>query len=192
MPAYSNGDWLLPADTQPERYVRSVERADLHTILQEQCADLVIDREIHCGYLRRRTARCTAGFIHPTLYLPDGTFPGQTRRSFSIRADALQAWRSVAQPVASGGTLPLHWFNPLVHLIARFSAEAMRRRATTRLFADTTARTAELWRDHPAVGYRREQRERRVSCFGDDKKTLMRRFEDCLTGRSKNAVSRSL
>ena len=50
---------------------RSVERADLHTILQEQCADLVIDREIPLRVSAAADCPMLAGFIHPTLYLPD-------------------------------------------------------------------------------------------------------------------------
>ena len=50
---------------------RSVERADLHTILQEQCADLVIDREIPLRVSSAADCPMLAGFIHPTLYLPD-------------------------------------------------------------------------------------------------------------------------
>ena len=63
---------------------RSVERADLHTILQEQCADLVIDRgNSHCGYLRRRTARCWPDLSIRRCICRMSAFPGWTRRSFS-------------------------------------------------------------------------------------------------------------
>ena len=86
-----------------------------------------------------------AGFIHPTLYLPDERI-SRTDAAFIFRHELTHykhgdLWLKLLLLAARC----LHWFNPLVHLIARFAllGGTLRRRATTRLFADTTARTAE-------------------------------------------------
>ena len=73
----------------------------------------------------------------------------------------------------------LHWFNPLVHLIARFAQEDIEAAcddavvrghdgAYRRAYGETILRSAIA---------QAQKRKALVSCFGDDKKTLMRRFE---------------
>lgn len=73
----------------------------------------------------------------------------------------------------------LHWFNPLVHLIARFAQEDIEAAcddavvrghdgAYRRAYGETILRSAIA---------QSQKRKALVSCFGDDKKTLMRRFE---------------
>lgn len=156
-----------------------VERADLHTILQEQCADLVIDREIPLRVSSAADCPMLAGFIHPTLYLPDECI-SRTDAAFIFRHELTHykhgdLWLKLLLLAARC----LHWFNPLVHLIARFAQEDIEAAcddavvrghdgAYRRAYGETILRSAIA---------QAQKRKALVSCFGDDKKTLMRRFE---------------
>ena len=156
-----------------------VERADLHTILQEQCADLVIDREIPLRVSSAADCPMLAGFIHPTLYLPDEHI-SRTDAAFIFRHELTHykhgdLWLKLLLLAARC----LHWFNPLVHLIARFAQEDIEAAcddavvrghdgAYRRAYGETILRSAIA---------QAQKRKALVSCFGDDKKTLMRRFE---------------
>lgn len=156
-----------------------VERADLHTILQEQCADLVIDREIPLRVSSAADCPMLAGFIHPTLYLPDERI-SRTDAAFIFRHELTHykhgdLWLKLLLLAARC----LHWFNPLVHLIARFAQEDIEAAcddavvrghdgAYRRAYGKTILRSAIA---------QSQKRKALVSCFGDDKKTLMRRFE---------------
>ncbi len=158
---------------------RSVERADLHTILQEQCADLIIDREIPLRVSSAADCPMLAGFIHPTLYLPDEHI-SRTDAVFIFRHELTHykhgdLWLKLLLLAARC----LHWFNPLVHLIARFAQEDIEAAcddavvrghdgAYRRAYGETILRSAIA---------QAQKRKALVSCFGDDKKTLMRRFE---------------
>lgn len=158
---------------------RSVERADLHTILQEQCADLVIDREIPLRVSAAADCPMLAGFIHPMLYLPDERI-SRTDAVFIFRHELTHykhgdLWLKLLLLAARC----LHWFNPLVHLIARFAQEDIEAAcddavvrghdgAYRRAYGETILRSAIA---------QSQKRKALVSCFGDDKKTLMRRFE---------------
>ena len=157
----------------------SVERADLHTILREQCADLVIDREIPLRVSAAADCPMLAGFIHPTLYLPDERI-SRTDAAFIFRHELTHykhgdLWLKLLLLAARC----LHWFNPLVHLIARFAQEDIEAAcddavvrghdgAYRRAYGETILRSAIA---------QAQKRKALVSCFGDDKKTLMRRFE---------------
>lgn len=156
-----------------------VERADLHTILQEQCADLIIDREIPLQVSSAADCPMLAGFIHPTLYLPDERI-SRTDAAFIFRHELTHykhgdLWLKLLLLAARC----LHWFNPLVHLIARFAQEDIETAcddavvrghdgAYRRAYGETILRSAIA---------QAQKRKALVSCFGDDKKTLMRRFE---------------
>lgn len=157
----------------------SIERADLHTILQEQCADLVIDREIPLRVSSAADCPMLVGFIHPTLYLPDERI-SRTDAAFIFRHELTHykhgdLWLKLLLLAARC----LHWFNPLVHLIARFAQEDIEAAcddavvrghdgAYRRAYGETILRSAIA---------QAQKRKALVSCFGDDKKTLMRRFE---------------
>ena len=156
-----------------------VERADLHTILREQCADLIIDREIPLRVSSAADCPMLAGFIHPTLYLPDERI-SRTDAAFIFRHELTHykhgdLWLKLLLLAARC----LHWFNPLVHLIARFAQEDIEAAcddavvrghdgAYRRAYGETILRSAIA---------QAQKRKALVSCFGDDKKTLMRRFE---------------
>lgn len=157
----------------------SVERADLHTILQEQCTDLVIDRGIPLRVSSAADCPMLAGFIHPTLYLPDERI-SRTDAAFIFRHELTHykhgdLWLKLLLLAARC----LHWFNLLVHLIARFAQEDIEAAcddavvrghdgAYRRAYGETILRSAIA---------QAQKRKALVSCFGDDKKTLMRRFE---------------
>ena len=156
-----------------------VERTDLHTILQEQCADLVIDREIPLRVSSAADCPMLAGFIHPMLYLSDEHI-SRTDAAFIFRHELTHykhgdLWLKLLLLAARC----LHWFNPLVHLIARFAQEDIEAAcddavvrghdgAYRRAYGETILRSAIA---------QSQKRKALVSCFGDDKKTLMRRFE---------------
>lgn len=156
-----------------------VERADLHTILREQCADLAIDREIPLRVSAAADCPMLAGFVHPTLYLPDERI-SRTDAAFIFRHELTHykhgdLWLKLLLLAARC----LHWFNPLVHLIARFAQEDIEAAcddavvrghdgAYRRAYGETILRSAIA---------QAQKRKALVSCFGDDKKTLMRRFE---------------
>lgn len=156
-----------------------VERTDLHTILQEQCADLVIDREIPLRVSSAADCPMLAGFIHPMLYLSDEHI-SRTDVAFIFRHELTHykhgdLWLKLLLLAARC----LHWFNPLVHLIARFAQEDIEAAcddavvrghdgAYRRAYGETILRSAIA---------QAQKRKALVSCFGDDKKTLMRRFE---------------
>lgn len=156
-----------------------VERADLHTILREQCADLAIDREIPLRVSAAADCPMLAGFVHPTLYLPDERI-SRTDAVFIFRHELTHykhgdLWLKLLLLAARC----LHWFNPLVHLIARFAQEDIEVAcddavvrghdgAYRRAYGETILRSAIA---------QSQKRKALVSCFGDDKKTLMRRFE---------------
>ena len=158
---------------------QSVERAELHTILQEQCADLAIAREIPLRVSAAADCPMLAGFVHPTLYLPDERI-SRTDAAFIFRHELTHykhgdLWLKLLLLAARC----LHWFNPLVHLIARFAQEDIEVAcddavvrghdgAYRRAYGETILRSAIA---------QSQKRKALVSCFGDDKKTLMRRFE---------------
>ena len=158
---------------------QSVERADLHTILREQCVDLSIDREIPLRVSAAADCPMLAGFVHPTLYLPDERI-SRTDAVFIFRHELTHykhgdLWLKLLLLAARC----LHWFNPLVHLIARFAQEDIEVAcddavvrghdgAYRRAYGETILRSAIA---------QSQKRKALVSCFGDDKKTLMRRFE---------------
>ncbi len=120
-----------------------------------------------------------AGFIHPTLYLSDEHI-SRTDAAFIFRHELTHykhgdLWLKLLLLAARC----LHWFNPLVHLIARFAQEDIEAAcddavvrghdgAYRRAYGETILRSAIA---------QAQKRKALVSCFGDDKKTLMRRFE---------------
>ena len=147
--------------------------------MQEQCADLIIDREIPLRVSSAADCPMLAGFIHPTLYLPDERI-SRTDAAFIFRHELTHykhgdLWLKLLLLAARC----LHWFNPLVHLIARFAQEDIEAAcddavvrghdgAYRRAYGETILRSAIA---------QAQKRKALVSCFGDDKKTLMRRFE---------------
>ena len=120
-----------------------------------------------------------AGFIRPALYLPDENISAADA-AFIFRHELTHCrhgdlWLKLLLTAAQC----VHWFNPLVYLIVRFAQEDIelacddavvrgQNAAYRRAYGETILRSA--------VAQSR-RRQALVSCFGDDKKTLMRRFE---------------
>ena len=164
-----------------------VERADLHTILQEQCADLVIDREIPLRVSSAADCPMLAGFIHPTLYLPDERI-SRTDAAFIFRHELTHykhgdLWLKLLLLAARC----LHWFNPLVHLIARFAQEDIEAAcddavvrghdgAYRRAYGETILRSAIAQSQRERLWYPASVMTKRRSCAG---------LRGCSTSRSK-------
>lgn len=158
---------------------KPAERVDLYAVLQEQCAELAIDREIPLRVSAAADCPMLAGFVRPALYLPDEDI-SRTDAAFIFRHELTHykhgdLWLKLLLLAARC----LHWFNPLVHLIARFAQEDIELAcddavvrghdsAYRRAYGETILRSAIA---------QSQKRKALVSCFGDDKKTLMRRFE---------------
>ena len=168
--------WLI---SRLKRMAQPVERADLHMILREQCAELGISREIPLYVSAAADCPMLAGFFRPVLYLPEEHL-SQTDAEFIFRHELTHCrhgdlWLKLLLAAARC----VHWFNPLVHLMVRFAQEdielacddavvAGKDGAYRRAYGETILRSAVA---------QSQKRKALVSCFGDDKKTLMRRFE---------------
>ena len=162
-----------------KRTAKPAECADLHAVLRQQCAELHIDREIPLRVSAAADCPMLAGFVRPTLYLPDESISG-TDAAFIFRHELTHyrhgdLWLKLLLVLAKC----VHWFNPLVHLMARFAQEDIelacddavvrgQSSAYRRAYGETILRSAIA---------QSQRRKALVSCFGDDKKTLMRRFE---------------
>ncbi len=158
---------------------KPVEREDLYNILRQQRAELNIDRGIPLRVTAAADCPMLAGFLHPILYLPDESITG-TDATFIFRHELTHykhgdLWLKLLLVLAKC----VHWFNPLVHLMARFAREDIelacddavvrgQSSAYRRAYGETILRSAIV---------QSQKRKALVSCFGDDKKTLMRRFE---------------
>ena len=147
----------------------------------------VFEEEKHALGIRRAIPRCVtsaadcpmlAGFLCPTLYLPDEALSEQDA-AFIFRHELTHykrgdLWLKLALVAARA----VHWFNPLVHLLARFAQEDIELAcddavvrgmdvAARRAYGETILRSVEAQVKKRAL----------VSCFTGDKETLMRRFE---------------
>ena len=154
-------------------------REDLEAVLREQCAELGIDREIPLYVTPAADCPMLAGFFRPALYLPDENL-SRLDAAFVFRHELTHykhgdLWLKLLLVLAKC----VHWFNPLVHLMARFAHEDIelacddavvrgQSSAYRRAYGETILRSAIS---------QSQRRKALVSCFGDDKKTLMRRFE---------------
>lgn len=155
------------------------KRADLLDVLDSQRSDLGISRKIPLLISPAADCPMLAGFIRPALYLPDENI-STADAAFIFRHELTHCrhgdlWLKLLLTAAQC----VHWFNPLVYLIVRFAQEDIelacddavvrgQNAAYRRAYGETILRSA--------VAQSR-RRQALVSCFGDDKKTLMRRFE---------------
>ena len=162
-----------------DRTAGSAERADLLDVLASQRSDLGISRKIPLLISPAADCPMLAGFIRPALYLPDENISAADA-AFIFRHELTHCrhgdlWLKLLLTAAQC----VHWFNPLVYLIVRFAQEDIelacddavvrgQNAAYRRAYGETILRSA--------VAQSR-RRQALVSCFGDDKKTLMRRFE---------------
>ena len=162
-----------------DRTAGPAERADLLDVLASQRSDLGISRKIPLLISPAADCPMLAGFIRPALYLPDENISAADA-AFIFRHELTHCrhgdlWLKLLLTAAQC----VHWFNPLVYLIVRFAQEDIelacddavvrgQNAAYRRAYGETILRSA--------VAQSR-RRQALVSCFGDDKKTLMRRFE---------------
>ena len=162
-----------------DRTAGPAERADLLDVLDSQRSDLGISRKIPLLISPAADCPMLAGFIRPALYLPDENISAADA-AFIFRHELTHCrhgdlWLKLLLTAAQC----VHWFNPLVYLIVRFAQEDIelacddavvrgQNAAYRRAYGETILRSA--------IAQSR-RRQALVSCFGDDKKTLMRRFE---------------
>ena len=150
----------------------------LRAVFEEQKRSLGIQRNIPLRVTRAADCPMLAGFLCPTLYLPDEALSEQDA-AFIFRHELTHykrgdLWLKLALVAARA----VHWFNPLVHLLARFAQEDIELAcddavvrgmdvAARRAYGETILRSVEAQVKKRAL----------VSCFTGDKETLMRRFE---------------
>ena len=175
------------------RYLRQLNRpsADaqrdtLRRVFAEQKQSLGIRRDIPLVVTPAADCPMLAGFLKPTLYLPDEALSEQ-EAMFVFRHELTHykrgdLWLKLLLTAAK----TVHWFNPLVYLMARFAQEDIELAcddavvrgmdsAQRRAYGETILRSAVAQVKKRAL----------VSCFTGDKETLMRRFEGLFDKRAK-------
>lgn len=164
----------------------SAQRDTLRAVFEEQKRALGIRRDIPLRVTRAADCPMLAGFVSPTLYLPDEALSAEDA-AFIFRHELTHykrgdLWLKLALVAARA----VHWFNPLVHLLARFAQEDIELAcddavvrgmdvAARRAYGETILRSVEA----------QVKRRALVSCFTGDKKTLMRRFEGLFDKKAK-------
>lgn len=150
----------------------------LRAVFEEQKRSLGIQRNISLRVTRAADCPMLAGFLCPVLYLPDEALSAQDA-AFIFRHELTHykrgdLWLKLALVAARA----VHWFNPLVHLMARFAQEDIELACddavvrgmdvdARRAYGETILRSVEAQMKKRAL----------VSCFAGEKETLMRRFE---------------
>ena len=175
------------------RYLRQLNRpsADaqrdtLRGVFAEQKQSLGIRRDIPLVVTPAADCPMLAGFLKPALYLPDEALSEQ-EAMFIFRHELTHykrgdLWLKLLLTAAK----TVHWFNPLVYLMARFAQEDIELAcddavvrgmdsAQRRAYGETILRSAVAQVKKRAL----------VSCFTGDKETLMRRFEGLFDKRAK-------
>ena len=175
------------------RYLRQLNRpsADaqrdtLRRVFAEQKQSLGIRRDIPLVVTPAADCPMLAGFLKPALYLPDEALSEQ-EAMFIFRHELTHykrgdLWLKLLLTAAK----TVHWFNPLVYLMARFAQEDIELAcddavvrgmdgAQRRAYGETILRSAVAQVKKRAL----------VSCFTGDKETLMRRFEGLFDKRAK-------
>ena len=168
------------------RSATPAERDTLRRVFEEQKQSLGIRREIPLTVTPAADCPMLAGFLRPALYLPDEALSEQ-EAMFIFRHELTHLrrgdlWLKLLLTAARA----VHWFNPLVHLMARFAQEDIELAcddavvrgmdgAARRAYGETILRSAAAQMKKRAL----------VSCFTGDKETLMRRFEGLFDTRAK-------
>lgn len=178
--AYWKFAYLLRLSATP------AERDTLRRVFAEQKQSLGIRRDIPLVVTPAADCPMLAGFLKPTLYLPDEALSEQ-EAMFIFRHELTHykrgdLWLKLLLTAAK----TVHWFNPLVYLMARFAQEDIELAcddavvrgmdsAQRRAYGETILRSAAAQVKKRAL----------VSCFTGDKETLMRRFEGLFDKRAK-------
>ena len=165
---------------------QAAERDTLRRVFEEQKQSLGIRRDIPLVVTPAADCPMLAGFLRPALYLPDEALSEQ-EALFVFRHELTHLkrgdlWLKLLLTAARA----VHWFNPLVYLMARFAQEDIELAcddavvcgmdgAQRRAYGETILKSATAQVKKRAL----------VSCFTGDKKTLMRRFEGLFDTRAK-------
>lgn len=165
---------------------QAAERDTLRRVFEDQKQSLGIRRDIPLVVTPAADCPMLAGFVKPTLYLPDEALSEQ-EAMFIFRHELTHykrgdLWLKLLLTAAK----TVHWFNPLVYLMARFAQEDIELAcddavvrgmdgAQRRAYGETILRSAVAQVKKRAL----------VSCFTGDKETLMRRFEGLFDKRAK-------
>lgn len=169
-----------------EKSSHPVERDALLAVFEEQKRALGIRRAIPLRVTQAADCPMLAGFLCPALYLPDEALSEQDA-AFIFRHELTHykrgdLWLKLTLVAARA----VHWFNPLVHLLARFAQEDIELACddavvrgmdvdARRAYGETILRSVEAQMKKRAL----------VSCFAGDKETLMRRFEGLFDKKAK-------
>lgn len=169
-----------------EKSSHPAERDMLLTVFEEQKRALGIGRTIPLRVTSAADCPMLAGFLRPALYLPDEALSEQDA-AFIFRHELTHykrgdLWLKLALVAARA----VHWFNPLVHLLARFAQEDIELACddavvrgmdvdARRAYGETILRSVEAQMKKRAL----------VSCFAGEKETLMRRFEGLFDKKDK-------
>lgn len=169
-----------------EKSSHPAERDMLLTVFEEQKRALGIGRTIPLRVTSAADCPMLAGFLRPALYLPDEALSEQDA-AFIFRHELTHykrgdLWLKLALVAARA----VHWFNPLVHLMARFAQEDIELACddavvrgmdvdARRAYGETILRSVEAQMKKRAL----------VSCFAGEKETLMRRFEGLFDKKAK-------
>lgn len=169
------------------RTARNAENAALQAVFEAQKRDLGITRDIPLRIAPAAVCPMLAGFVRPALYLPDEALP-DTDAAFIFRHELTHLRRGdLWLKLLLTAAVCVHWFNPLVHLIARFAQEDIELACDDAVVRgmDGAARRAygEVILRSAAAQARRQRAL--VSCFTGNKKTLLRRFEGLFDKRAK-------
>lgn len=169
------------------RTAKNTENTALQAAFEEQERDLGITRDIPLRIAPAADCPMLAGFVRPALYLPDEAL-SDADAAFIFRHELTHFKRGdLWLKLLLTAAVCVHWFNPLVHLIARFAQEDIELACDDAVVhgMDGAARRAygEVILRSAAAQARRQRAL--VSCFAGDKKTLLRRFEGLFDKRAK-------
>ncbi len=155
-----------------------VENSALLEVLEEQKQALGIKRDIPLIVSCAADCPMLAGYLNPVLYLPDEGLSEQDA-GFIFRHELTHykhgdLWLKLLLVLARA----VQWFNPLIHLMARFAQEDIELAcdASVARNMDTAQRRAygeTILRSAIAQAKRRTM----ISYWGGDKEEIMRRFE---------------
>lgn len=163
-----------------------VENPILRAVFEEEKQSLGIAREIPLLVSGAADCPMLAGFARPAIFLPDESLRTPDA-AFIFRHELTHCkrgdlWLKLLLALARA----MQWFNPLVHLMARFAYEDIELACDDAVAkemdgAERRAYGEAILRSAVAQAKRRVL----VSCFTGDKKTLMRRFEGLFDTRVK-------
>lgn len=161
-------------------------RNPLLAAFEEQKRSLGISRNIPLRVTRAADCPMLAGFLYPALYLPDEDLSTEDA-AFIFRHELTHyKQRDLWLKLLLVAARAVHWFNPLVHHMARLAQEDIEMAcdeavvrgmdlSARRAYGQTILRSVE----------KQVKKRALVSCFTGDKEGLMRRLEGLFEKRIK-------